>query len=144
MKDIRLGPKDFDLLGFNFKMALSNFRLGGQDQLPWLMEAGEKLDPLYNTICVHPRVAAARGLKEGQAVWVESKYGKTRGQLHVSELFHPDSVGIGGALGRMVNTLGKAPAQRTHFNQLLGAPLNTIDPIAGGVENTVRVKVYAA
>jgi len=144
MKEMRLGPKDFDLLGINFKMALSNFRLGGQDQLPWLTETGEKLDPLYNSVCLNPRVAAAKGLQEGQMVWVESKYGKTRGRLHISEMFHPDSVGIGGALGRMVSTLGKAPTQRTHFNQLLGAPLNTIDPIAGGVENTVRVKVYAA
>ena len=53
-------------------------------------------------------------------------------------------VGIAGALGRMVDTLGKRPAQRLHFNRLMGAPLNSIDPIAGGTENTVRVKVYPA
>jgi hypothetical protein len=75
---------------------------------------------------------------------VESRYGKTQGRLHVSELFHPDSVGIGGAMGRQVNTLGKGVNQRPHYNQLLAGPLNTIDPIAGGIENTVRVKVYAA
>jgi anaerobic selenocysteine-containing dehydrogenase len=132
------------LLGFNFKLPMANFRLGGQDQLPWLMEVWEKLDPHYGTICLHPRTAAAKGLREKQMVWVESRWGKTQGRLHLSELFHPDAVGIGGALGRQVATLGRAPAQRIHFNRLLAAPLNTIDPIGGGVENTVRVKVYGA
>ena len=136
--------KDFDLFAINFKMAISNFRLGGQDQLPWLMEVGDKLDPLYDAVCLNTRTAQAKGLKEGQMVWVESRYGKTKGRLHVSELFHPDSVGIGGALGRQVNTLGKNVSERPHYNQLLAGPLNTIDPIAGGIENTVRVKVYAA
>ena len=54
------------------------------------------------------------------------------------------TMGIGGALGRMVSTLGPQPAERLQYNRLLGAPLNTVDPIAGGVENTVRVKVYSA
>jgi len=125
-------------------MALSNFRLGGQDQLPWLMEIGEKLDPSYDAVCMNPNVAAAKGLKDGQAVWVESQYGKTKGRLHLSELFHPESVGMGGALGRMVDTLGKGPSQRLHYNRLLDASLSTMDLIAGGVENTVRVKVYPA
>jgi len=59
-------------------------------------------------------------------------------------LFHPETVGLAGALGRMVNTLGKAPSQRTHYNRLLDASLTSMDLIAGGVEMTVRVKVYAA
>jgi len=144
MKEMRTGPKEFDLLSFNFKIAVSMLRLGGQDQLPWLMEAGEKLDPYYGTVCLNAKTAAAKGFKEGQMVWVESRYGKTKGRLHVSELFHPDSVGIGGAMGRQVTTLGKNVNERPHYNQLLAGPLNTIDPIAGGIENTVRVKVYAA
>ena len=138
------GPKDYDLRAFNFKLALSNFRMGGQDQLPWLMEVGDKLDPLYDVVCMHPGTAAAKGLTDGQRICVESQYGKVSGRLKVSELFHPETVGIGGALGRMVSTLGPQPAQRVHYNQLLGAPLNTIDPVAGGVDCTVRVKVYSA
>jgi anaerobic selenocysteine-containing dehydrogenase len=144
MKDMRQGPKDYDLLAFSYKVVLSNFRLGGQDQLPWLMEVGDKLDPYYDTVCINSHTAAAKGLREGQMVWVESQYGKTRGRLHASELFHPETVGMAGALGRMVNTLGKAPSQRTHYNRLLDASLTSMDLIAGGVENTVRVKVYAA
>jgi anaerobic selenocysteine-containing dehydrogenase len=138
------GDPNFDLLAFNFKIPNANFRLGGQDQLQWLTEVGDKVDPYYDVVCLNPTTAAAKGLNEGQEVWVESQFGKIRGRVKVSQLFHPNAVGIGGALGRMVNTLGKLPAQRLHYNQLMGAPLNSIDPIAGGTENTIRVKVYAA
>ena len=138
------GSPDFDLLAFNFKIPTANFRLGGQDQLPWLMEVGDKIDPYYDVVCMNPQTAAAKGLQDNQEVWVESQFGKIRGRVKVSELFHPQSVGIAGALGRMVDTVGKRPAQRLHYNRLMGAPLNSIDPIAGGTENTVRVKVYPA
>jgi len=143
MEEVKKGPKEYDLLSFNFKVPLSNFRLGGQDQVPWLMEVGDRLDPYYNAVCMNPRTAAAKGLTDGQRVWVESKYGKVSGRLKVSELFHPDTVGIAGALGRLVSTLGKQPSERLHYNRLIGGPLGTMDPIAGGVENTARVKVYA-
>lgn len=136
--------KEYDLLAFNFKIPYNNNRLGGLDQLPWLMEAGEALDPYYNVICINPETAAKKGFSNGQRVWVESQYGKLKGQIKVSHLFHPGVVAVAGAIGRMVQTLGKAPARRLHFNRLLGAPLNTIDPIAGGVEITARVKVYSA
>ena len=138
------GPADYDLRAINFKITNANFRLGGQDQMPWLNEVSDTFDPYFNVICVNPQTAAKQGLEDGQVVWVESQYGKIEGKIKTSQLFHPSVVGIAGALGRMVDTVGKLPPQRLHYNRLLGAPLDTIDPIAGGVENTVRVKVYAA
>jgi len=136
-------PAELDLYAINFKIPHGNFRLGGQDQLPWLMEVGDKLDPYFNVVCMNPDTAHAKGLRDGQGVWVESRYGRIRGNVKTSALFHPQAVGIAGALGRMVNTLGKKPTQRLHFNQLLGSSLDTIDPVDGGTENTARVKVYA-
>jgi Anaerobic dehydrogenases, typically selenocysteine-containing len=138
------GDPALDLIGFNFKIVQSNFRLGGQDQLPWLMEVGDKLDPYFNVICINPKTAQKKGLRDGQMVSVESRWGKIKGKLKTTELFHPDCVAIAGASGRMVSTLGKRPTERIHYNRLLGAPLDTIDPIAGGVEIAVRVKISAA
>ena len=108
------------------------------------MEAGKKLDPYYDAICMNTKTAAATGLKDGQTVWVESQYGKTKGRLKVSELFHPETVGMAGALGRRVKTLGAGPSDRAQYNELPDASMEQMDWIAGGIENTVRVKVYAA
>jgi anaerobic selenocysteine-containing dehydrogenase len=135
-------PPSFDLTAINFKVVQSNFRLGGQDQLPWLMEISDNLDPYFNVVCLNPRTAFRKGISDGQYVWIESRWGKIQGKVKTSELFHPDVAAIAGASGRMVKTVGQRPYERIHYNRLLGAPLDTIDPIAGGVENAVRVKIY--
>lgn len=136
--------EEYDLFAFNYKMPTSMFKLGAQDQLPWLVDWSEDYVPYFNVIGINNKTAAAKGLKDGDMVIAESPYGKTKGKLKTSELFHPDSVGIGGDTGRLVKTLGKKASEMVHFNALLGAPLGAHDPVMGAVENTARVKIYKA
>lgn len=136
--------KDYPLYAFNFKISTSIFRLGAADQNPWLTEWSQKYDPLFNVVMMNGATAKDLGLKSGDKVVVESVYGKTQGKLYVTELIHPKGIGISGALGRKVKTLGKKAAARIHYNSLIGAPLGKFDAIDGGVENTARVKVYKA
>jgi len=143
MREMRQGPKELTCWG---QLQDADFQLpaGWAGPVAVADGSGRQAGSAVQRRVLESANGGGQGAERRADGVVESQWGKTRGRLHVSELFHPEAVGIGGALGRQVSTLGKAPTERTHYNQLLGAPLNTIDPIAGGVEITVRVKVYAA
>ncbi len=86
--------------------------------------------------------AAKKGLKDGDHVTVESRYGRTTGKLRVTELLHPDAIGIPGDYG--LGTLQSNPLMRqgTHYNSLLATDANTLDAISAGQEISPRVRVY--
>ncbi|TCK58469.1 molybdopterin-dependent oxidoreductase [Seleniivibrio woodruffii] len=134
--------QEYDLIAYNYKITYAPFKIGAVDQLPWLNEVGETFFPFYNTICMNPLTAKAKGFKDGDIITVESANGKVQGKLKTSELFHPETVAIGGSLGRMVKSLGKKPASYVHFNKLTNGKLNNIDSIGGGIIGSVPVKVY--
>ncbi|MGI5950870.1 MAG: molybdopterin-dependent oxidoreductase [Brooklawnia sp.] len=134
-------PEGYDLLAMNYKIPTANLRCGGIDQFPWLMKINYDLDPYTNTVCINPATARRKGLVEGQEVLVESAWGQLTARLVVSQLYHPDVIAVGGALGRLVGTLGQKAADQTNFNRLMTGALDTIDPIAGGTENSMWVRV---
>ncbi len=137
---------EYDMLAFNYKIPLGILRVGSMDQNPWIGDWNQKHNPFYNSITIHPDAAAAKGLAEGDTVVIESRWGKTQGYLHVTELLHPETIGVPGATGRQVTTLGEKLAQRVHWNSLTcGLPgASSMSPITGACENTVRVKIYKA
>jgi anaerobic selenocysteine-containing dehydrogenase len=134
----------FDMLAFNYKIPQGILRMGFLDQNPWIGDWNEKFNPFYNSITINTVAAEARGLKEGDIVYLESAWGKTKGKLHVTELVHPKAIGVPGATGRQVTTLGKALAERVHWNSLTCGLPGNMSPVTGAVENTVRVKIYKA
>lgn len=76
---------------------------------------------------------------------VESQWAKVEGKAHLTELQHPSAVGFAGALGRLVSTIGNDTINDVCFNKLLtGLAPKMHDPLHGGVEDTVNVKVYKA
>ena len=52
--------------------------------------------------------------------------------------------GIGGARGRKTSWMGKDLVEDTNMNDLMSGDFGYIDPIHGGVIDTVRVKIYKA
>jgi anaerobic selenocysteine-containing dehydrogenase len=135
---------EYNLLSLNWKTTFSPMRVGGVDQLPYINEVGERWDPTFDTICLNSQTAKERGLSEGDKVTVESENGKITGKLHITELLIPKVVGVAGALGRMVNTLGPKAASYIHYNRLTNTKIADCDPIALGITNTVPVKIYKA
>ncbi|BAK43433.1 molybdopterin-dependent oxidoreductase [Eggerthella sp. YY7918] len=135
---------EYDLFAFNYKIPQGILRIGFLDQNPWVGDWNERFNPFYNSITMHTSAAEKRGLKEGDIVVVESAYGETKGKLHVTELLHPQAIGIPGATGRKVKTLGAHLAERVHWNCLTEGLPGSMSPVTGAVENTVRVKVYKA
>jgi anaerobic selenocysteine-containing dehydrogenase len=83
-----------------------------------------------------------REFSEGDTVIVESRYGKVEGRVHLSELFHPDTVGISGCHG--LGTMLSNPLSRKgpHFNSLLPLDDKSLDSVSAGMEIAPRVKVY--
>jgi len=135
---------DYDMFAFNYKIPQGNLRIGHLDQNPWIGDWNEKFNPFYNSITIHSSKAAEKGLAEGDSVVLESAWGKTSGKLHVTELVHPKAIGVPGATGRQVSTLGEVLKNRVHWNSLTCGLPGTMSPVTGAVENTVRVKIYKA
>lgn len=133
-------PEGFDLLAINYKVTSANLRCGGLDTLPWLQKIND-LDPYINGVCLNPKTAGRLGVTDGQKVKVESQWGSLEARVVVSNLFHPDAAGFAGALGRRTSRLGAKAQAQVNFNSLMTFALSTIDPVAGGAENTVRVRI---
>ncbi len=144
--DEALAPPEYDLFVINWK---TNFRIHGTGSNmgnAWLNEVRNR-DRYETYIHINSKTAADKGLKDEQQVVVESRYGRTQGRLRVTELIHPEVLGIPGNYGgpggkKFLNPLMPKGAW---FNALLTADEeNHIDPITGGIEISPKVKIYAA
>lgn len=134
-------PDEYDLWAFNWRTIFYSNDQSNMTGNPWLTEFYEK-DPTDGTICMNKTVAEGKGLKEGDVVFVESRYGMVEGVLHLSELFHEDSIGISGCYG--LGTIQANPLGRKgpHFNTLLPMDDKTLDGVSAGIEIAPKVKVY--
>jgi anaerobic selenocysteine-containing dehydrogenase len=139
-------PGEYDLLAINYKTATISSALGQNLENPMLHEIVKTFEP-YDFVCImNADTAKEKGLKEGDTIVVESRYGKTRGRLKTSELFHPSVVSIPSSHG-VVSPLdcpliGEGPC----FNALctVREEDGAHDPITGGFEQAPAVKVNKA
>jgi anaerobic selenocysteine-containing dehydrogenase len=84
-------------------------------------------------------------LVEGDVVWVESENGgKTKGQVHVSNLIHPECIGIPGNYGRSGLQMNPKSREGANFNVLLSPEEKDCDPVEGSIECAPRVKITKA
>ncbi len=92
-----------------------------------------------NPLVIHPDTAARLGIRDGDEVWVESKFGKTQAVAKVTQRIHPEVVGAQHGFGHW--KLGRQAAGRgTCFGDL-----NTIayDAVSGqGLHKEICVRVY--
>jgi anaerobic selenocysteine-containing dehydrogenase len=134
-------PDGYDLWAVNWKTPYMGNDAGNLTGNPWLAEIYAK-DPWESVILLNPVAATRKNLKDGDIVVVESRYGKIKGRLRVSELFHPDTVGVGGSYG--LGTCQSNPLNRLgpNFNALLSIDPITFDAVSGGQDTAPAVKVY--
>ncbi len=133
---------DFDLLGTNFKVPFHTFSISGQNL--WINEISER-HPYAYRIMIHEDVAKKKRIKDGDWVWVESRYGKVKGICRVTQAIHPACVGIAGTFGHWAKKMPTAKDKGAHYNSLLPeVQLDRIDTLNGGIDQCVRVKVYPA
>ena len=133
-------PKEYDLWAINWKTPYIGNDAGNLTGNPWLAEIYAK-DPWESVILVNPVTAERKKLRDGDMVVVESRYGRIEGRLRVSELFHPDAVGVGGSYG--LGTHQSNPLNRLgpNFNALLSLDDKTLDGVSGGQDTAPAVKL---
>jgi anaerobic selenocysteine-containing dehydrogenase len=136
-------PEEYDLFAINWK---TNFRMHGTGSVlenAWLQEIRDA-DPYETFIMINSETAVNKGLSDGEKVCVESRYGKTEGRIRVSELIHPEVIGIPGNYGGASTPfLNPVNSEAAWFNALLSSNEgHALDPITAGIENTPRVKIY--
>ncbi len=110
---------------------------------PWLVELTER-HPYGYKVRLHPEVAARKGLKDGDTVWIESEAGRVKGELKLTEGIHPEVIAIGGGGGAWAKGKPVARGRGIHFGTLLPLVPERFDYSSGQVDGCIRVKVYRA
>ena len=135
-------PMEYDLYVINWKTSFRMHGNGGNLENSWIKEIREN-DPYETYVIIHSETAQKKGIKDGDRVCLESKHGKTWGKARVSELIHPEVVGIPGNYGgKSCAFLNPVNSDAAWFNALLTADEeHSLDPITGGIENSPRIKI---
>jgi thiosulfate reductase/polysulfide reductase chain A len=92
-----------------------------------------------NPLQIHTKTAAKLGIRQGQQVWVESRFGRVQAKAHVTEAIHPQVVGLQHGFGHWA--LGEAAKGRGTADASL-RPARA-DPISGqALHKQCCVRVY--
>jgi anaerobic selenocysteine-containing dehydrogenase len=134
-------PPEFDLWVVNWKTSLMPFATGGTQENPWLAELRER-DPYEMFIHINKETAKKKGIRDGDWVEVESRYGKSRGKVKLTELIHPEVVGIPACYGKGTIHMDPVSKKGIDYNALITAKDNVgLDPLSGTIELSPKVKI---
>jgi thiosulfate reductase/polysulfide reductase chain A len=132
--------EEYDLVATNCKLPTHMFSVTSENL--WIDEIASR-SPYSYAITVHPSAARKKGLKSGDTVTVESRYGRISGRLTVSELIHPECVNTCGTFGHWATGMPIARNKGVMHNKLLPRPkLERFDTLSGQIDLCVRVKIY--
>jgi anaerobic selenocysteine-containing dehydrogenase len=139
-------PAEFDMWAINWKTPMAPFFCGDTHGNVWLHETMKTWDPYEYSIWINSATAAKKGIQEGDTIVVESQWGKTQGTARVTELIHPDVIGIPsghGAASPMANPITAEGPYHNALGNLDEANL-AVDVLTGQIEEGPAVKVYKA
>ena len=129
---------EYDLIAVNFKLPYSYGSYGNEN--PWINEICEQTNAY--SILVNEGVAKAKGIGNGDSVWLESPVRKVRATARLTQCIHPEVVGVGGHFGHWSPGMPIAQGKGVNFNGLLPTDLDHIDMISTALDHCVEVKVY--
>jgi molybdopterin-containing oxidoreductase family molybdopterin binding subunit len=129
---------DYDLIAVHFKFPYVYGNYGNEN--PWIDEICEHTRA-YNVL-LNETVGKAKGLRDGDSVWLESPVTKVRAKVKLTQCIHPQAVGVGGHFGHTSPGMPIARGKGVNFNSLLPTDLDHIDKISTALDHCVEVKVY--
>jgi anaerobic selenocysteine-containing dehydrogenase len=131
-------PK-YDLYCYSYRDILHT---GGMTmEQPWLDEASH-LNPYTYNITMNADTGRQKGLKDGDAVEVETYQGrKVTGTVKLLQGHHPLALGIAACSGHYAKGQPIARGKGSNFNTLLPLDFEHIDHVTGNIETAVRVGV---
>ena len=119
------------------------FGWGSNVDLPWMIEVAEH-SPGQMDILMNAKAAAARGIKEGDEIWVESEVGKVKRKVKLCQGIRPDTLLITGQFGQWAAPIAKDTGRVTQAT-LTPIRHSWTDPVVGCMQgNVVKAKVYKA
>ncbi|MCL1791629.1 MAG: molybdopterin-dependent oxidoreductase [Peptococcaceae bacterium] len=137
-------PPEYDMWAINWKTPMAPFFCGDTFGNVWLNETFKKFDPYEFAIWINTATAEKKGIKDGDKVCVESRYGKTEGIVKVTELIHPEVLGFPSGHGAASSKANPITAEGPYFNVLcnIDEKNRAVDPLTAGVESGPAVKIY--
>jgi anaerobic selenocysteine-containing dehydrogenase len=133
---------EYDMYVCNWKTSLMRHGTGDTQQNAWLAEIRDA-DPYELYIWINTKTAESKGFQNGDEVCLESKHGKAHGKLKLTELIHPEVLGVPGCYGSGTAMMSPEAKKGTHYNRLLSGEEETnIDPISGSITISPKVKVF--
>jgi len=94
------------------------------------------------SIVVNQAVGKAKGIQDGDTVWLESPVHKVQTTVRLSQCIHPEVVGVAGHFGHWSPGMPVAKGKGVNFNALLPNDLERIDLISTSLDHCVEVKIY--
>jgi anaerobic selenocysteine-containing dehydrogenase len=138
-------PAEYDMWALNWATPQFRMSCGDQTGNPLLNEVVDQTDPYQFVVLINRETAARKGLRDGDKIVVEAYWGgQTEGVARVTDLIHPDAVGIPAIHG--FKSMHRNPVARRgpHFNSLLSSAEGTFDPVHGGIDRSPRVRIFRA
>jgi len=129
---------EYDLIAVHFKFPFVYGNYGNEN--PWIDEICQRTNA-YN-ILLNASVGKAKGIRDGDKVWLESPVNKVRATVKLTQCIHPQAVGIGGHFGHGSPGMPMARGKGINFNSLLPTDIDHIDKISTALDHCVQVKVY--
>ncbi|MBT5267214.1 MAG: molybdopterin-dependent oxidoreductase [Rhodospirillaceae bacterium] len=130
---------DFDLFVVNFKIPFITFSVTVENL--WINEIARG-NPYTFNVMINRITAEKKGLRDGDRIRIESHFADGEGTVKVTELIHPDCIGIPGTLGHWARAYNVSKYQGTSFNNFLPAPsVEFIDTLSGQTDSCARVRV---
>lgn len=93
-----------------------------------------------NFVQMNRRTAAKMGIKDGDEVWIESAYQKTRGKVSLREGIRPDTVVTVGSFGQWATPYAR-DLGIPNFNEIAPATVELTDE-GGASKAHMKVKIY--
>lgn len=129
---------EYDLIAVHFKFPFVYGAYGNEN--PWVDEICEQTNAYR--ILINESVAKAKGIANGDAVWLESPVKKVRATAKLTQCIHPQAVGVGGHFGHWSPGMPVSRGKGVNFNALLPTDLDHVDMISTALDHCVQVRVY--
>ena len=129
---------EYDLIAVHFKFPFVYGAYGNEN--PWVNEICEQTNAYR--ILINESAAKAKGISNGDTVWLESPVQKVRATAKLTQCIHPQAVGVGGHFGPWAPGMPVSRGKGVNFNALLPTDLDHIDMISTALDHCVQVKVY--
>jgi molybdopterin-containing oxidoreductase family molybdopterin binding subunit len=129
---------EYDLIAVHFKFPFVYGAYGNEN--PWVNEICEQTNAYR--ILINESVAKAKGISNGDSVWLESPVRKVRATAKVTQCIHPQAVGVGGHFGHWAPGMPVSRGKGINFNSLCPTDIDHIDMISTALDHCVQVRVY--